>query len=144
MSAVGKITQHSVNMNMNNQNGNYTMTSPIGKPKGGSNDFTKIGENIDPARPLEERQLCDWIAAASTGDSIVYHRGYLLIDRSETFSRLIPSDRKRVNQLAKRAWIACELGLVHLFSQRISEDEYRYIAVKSCDGFSNQFYKTIN
>jgi hypothetical protein len=33
--------------------------------------------------------------------------------------------------VARRAWIACELGLVHLFSQRIDEDRYRYLAVRS-------------
>ena len=141
---MGKKFNQTVNMNMNIQNGNYSMTSPIGKTKGGPHDFTKIGENFDPSRPLEESGLCDWIATASTGDSIVYHRGYLLVDRSETLSHLVPSDRKRVNQLARRAWIACELGLVHLFSQRINEEEYRYIAVKSCNGFLNQFNKTIN
>ena len=117
------------------------MTSPIEKPKGGLQNFTQIGEDFNPNNPLEERGLCDWIATASTGDSIVYHRGYLLVDRSETLSKLVPSDRKRINQLARRAWIACELGLVHLFTQRINEAEYRYIAVKSCDGFSNQFFK---
>jgi len=120
------------------------MTSPIGKSKGGLLDFTKISEDFNPEKPLDEAGLCDWIAAASTGDSIVYHRGYLLVDRSETSSQLVPSDRKRINQLARRAWIACELGLVHLFSQRVGEEKYRYIAVKSCDGFSNQFNQFIN
>jgi hypothetical protein len=33
--------------------------------------------------------------------------------------------------MARRAWIACELGLVHLFSQKVGEGHYRYLAVRA-------------
>ena len=75
--------------------------------------------------------MCDWIASALVGPWIQYHEGLLLRDRSETSSDLAPQDRARIHAVARRAWIACELGLVHLFSQRVGENHYRYLAMRS-------------
>ena len=80
---------------------------------------------------LTEPALCDWIATAAAGDAIQYHEGFLIMDRSDSFSGLPYRERQRLNALAKRAWIACELGLVHLFSNRIAECHYKYIAVRA-------------
>lgn len=84
-----------------------------------------------PAAPLTEGDLCDWIAAATRGEAIQYHEGFLVLDRSETGSKLPKRDRVRLHALARRAWIACELGLVHLFSVRLDEQHYQYLAVRS-------------
>lgn len=84
-----------------------------------------------PAEPLTEAALCDWIANAQVGESIQYHEGFLLIDRSESASALPRKDRLRLHAMARRAWIACELGLVHLFSLRVGECRYRYMAIRS-------------
>ena len=84
-----------------------------------------------PATPLHEPSFCDWIAGALVGQSIQYHEGLLLVDRSETASALHTKDRARLHAVARRAWIACELGLVHLFSLKVSDGHYRYIAVRS-------------
>jgi len=84
-----------------------------------------------PAVPLTEGDLCDWIANALRGEAIEYHRGFLLMDRSERGSRLPKHDRIRLHAVARRAWIACELGLVHLFSVRLGENHYQYLAVRS-------------
>jgi hypothetical protein len=84
-----------------------------------------------PATPLTEGDLCDWIATATRGEAIEYHRGFLLMDRSEVGSKLPKRDRARLHDLARRAWIACELGLVHLFSVRLGEHHYQYLAVRS-------------
>ena len=84
-----------------------------------------------PDRPVFEEMFCDWIASAMVGQAIVYHEGMLLRDRASDVSDLNPKDRNRLHAVARRAWIACELGLVHLFSQKISEGRYRYFAMRS-------------
>jgi len=75
--------------------------------------------------------LCDWVASAQVGHCIQYHEGLLLRDRSEISSELNTKERARLNSVARRAWIACELGLVHLFSQKVGDDHYRYLAMRS-------------
>lgn len=84
-----------------------------------------------PGIPLSEANLCDWIASAQVGHCIQYHEGLLLRDRSESSSGLPTKERARIHSLARRAWIACELGLVHLFSQKVDDDHYRYLAMRS-------------
>ncbi len=84
-----------------------------------------------PIEKLSEANLCDWVASALVGHCIQYHEGLLLRDRSETSSDLTTKDRARIHSVARRAWIACELGLVHLFSQKVGDDHYRYMAMHS-------------
>lgn len=84
-----------------------------------------------PAEKLTEAALCDWIAGALVGQSIQYHEGFLLLDRSESSSTRDPKERNRLHSVARRVWIASELGLVHLFSLKVDEGHYRYIAVRS-------------
>jgi hypothetical protein len=84
-----------------------------------------------PSQPLNEGIFCDWIAQASGGDRIQYHEGHLLVDRSESFSMLPKAQRQALDLLARRAWIAMELGLAHLMSHRHAINHYQYIAVRS-------------
>ena len=84
-----------------------------------------------PLEPLSEALFCDWIAQASSGDRIQYHEGHLLVDRSESFSMLPKAQRQALDLLARRAWIAMELGLAHLMSHRCAINHYQYIAVRS-------------
>jgi hypothetical protein len=84
-----------------------------------------------PIEKLSETNLCDWVASALVGHCIQYHEGLLLRDRSETNSDLTTKDRARIHSVARRAWIACELGLVHLFSKKVGDDHYRYLAMRS-------------
>ena len=84
-----------------------------------------------PIEKLSEANLCDWVASALVGHCIQYHEGLLLRHRSETSSDLTTKDRARIHSVARRAWIACELGLVHLFSQKVGDDHYRYMAMRS-------------
>ena len=84
-----------------------------------------------PPVSLTEGNLCDWIASAPVGQAILYHEGLLLRDRSEVSSGYPAKERARIHAVARRAWIACELGLVHLFSQRVESNHYRYLAIRS-------------
>ena len=92
---------------------------------------TGIQSTHVPPAPLTEAGLCDWIASALVGQSIQYHEGLLLLDRSAVASELSTKDRARVHSVARRAWIACELGLVHLFSVKVGDSHYRYLAIRS-------------
>lgn len=78
-----------------------------------------------------EANLCDWIASAAAGHAMQYHEGLLLRDRSEVVSEFPTKERARIHAVARRAWIACELGLVHLFSQKLEENHYRYLAIRT-------------
>ena len=83
-----------------------------------------------PIEKLSETNLCDWVASALVGHCIQYHEGLLLRDRSETNSDLTTKDRARIHSVARRAWIACELGLVGLFSQKVGEDPENYVGIE--------------
>ena len=74
-----------------------------------------------PAEKLTEAAACDWIANALVGQSIQYHEGFLMMDRSDSGSGLSAKERSRLHSVARRMWIACELGLVHLFSLKVPE-----------------------
>ena len=84
-----------------------------------------------PAEPLTEAAWCAWMAQAQVGEAIQYHDGFLLRDRSEAYSALTAQERARIHATARQAWIACERGFVHLFSLRIADSHYRYLAIRS-------------
>jgi hypothetical protein len=86
-----------------------------------------------PAEKLTEAAACDWIANALVGQSIQYHEGFLMMDRSDSGSGLSAKERSRLHSVARRMWIACELGLVHLFSLKVADCHYRYLAVRSAN-----------
>jgi hypothetical protein len=92
--------------------------------------WTGLAALVMPTKPLTEAALCDWIAQAQVGQSLQYHEGLLMVDRTE-FGALSAKERHCLNVLARRAWLACELGLVHLFSLRVREGHYRYLVVRS-------------
>ena len=89
-----------------------------------------------PTEKLTEERFANWIGDALVGLSIQYHEGFLLLDRSESGSGLGAKERNRLHSVARRAWIACELGLVHLFSLKVAEGHYRYIAVRSSNALT--------
>ena len=84
-----------------------------------------------PAKPLTEAALCDWIAQALPGERLQYHQGLLLQDRSDANSPYPPKERLRIHAVAKRAWHACELGLVHLVSERVEPFVFRYLVIRA-------------
>jgi hypothetical protein len=84
-----------------------------------------------PPKPLTEAAFRRWLAAAEPGDALQYHEGHLLLDRAETASRLPAAERLRVHAVANQSWQAAELGLLHLFSRRIDEGRFVYLAIRS-------------
>jgi hypothetical protein len=84
-----------------------------------------------PAVPLTEVRLCQWIANAQAGQSIQYHEGLLMRDRAKPGSALAAKECKRLDAVASTAWGACDLGLVHLFARKLGEYRYQYLAMRS-------------
>jgi hypothetical protein len=95
-----------------------------------------------PDKPLTETAFCDWIARARVGQAIQYHEGCLMLDRMEATSELPTKDRTRLHAVARRAWLACELGLIHLFSDRLAEGHFRYFAVRSSTPLRSPDFRT--
>ena len=89
-----------------------------------------------PQRPApvlftDEANLCDWIAYAAPGATMLYFRGYLASDRLPSRTPFREQDRKRLVAVARRAMQAAEAGLVHLVQRRHGPLDYAYLAVKA-------------
>ena len=54
-----------------------------------------------PPENLTEAGLCDWMANALVGQSIQYHEGFLILDRSDSSSEMAAKDRGRLHALAE-------------------------------------------
>lgn len=74
------------------------------------------------ARILQEPEFLTWLGRASPGEAVVYHRGFLAIDR-----RRVPS--RDLNRLAQSITNAAACGLVDLLQQRHGPDDLSYVAV---------------
>jgi len=80
-------------------------------------------------RALSETDFCRWLGEAFPRDRLEYHVGFLSLDLSPDATLLPDIDRRRLKQVADRAFWAFEAGLVHLVQRRISADRFSYIAV---------------
>lgn len=79
--------------------------------------------------PVSEIEFCAWLGQADPDDILVYHRGFLVIDTtgfSETLSR---KQQIELTRVAKRAWQASDLGLIHLLQRRHGFGDYSYLAI---------------
>ena len=81
---------------------------------------------------MGEPEFLGWLGVAKPGDAVVYHRGFLAIDRCR-----IPS--RDLNRLANSAAQAAAHGLVDLLQRRHGPEDTSYIAVAR--GQSNGFGK---
>jgi hypothetical protein len=68
-----------------------------------------------------------WFLTAAPGDRCVYHRGHLAADADEEKTALKPSERVRVEALAKLIWgLQCKRGV--LLTQRREGEVCAYLA----------------
>lgn len=79
--------------------------------------------------PFSEAALCAWLGAASPGDTIVYHRGFLAREISPLTQMLAEPERLALLRLANRAWSLAEGGLAHLVQRRHGNEDYDYMMV---------------
>lgn len=79
--------------------------------------------------PITEIDLCAWLSQAKAGETLEYHRGFLVLDIDPRISALATSDRLELVQLASRARWAAEKQFVHLVQRRLGESQFSYLAI---------------
>lgn len=91
----------------------------------------------EPMRTIEdlldvvrtENGLCNRLADAAPGDTIVYHVGLLARDRDKIVTTLFPDRRDELEIVARRAWQMAEAGLVHLLQRRVADECFAYLVI---------------
>ncbi len=78
------------------------------------------GRNIIP---MGEAEFVGWLGRAKPGDTLIYYRGFLAVDRKS-----LP-DGGALNRLADRAAWAFTQGLADLLQRRHGPDDSSYLAV---------------
>ena len=73
--------------------------------------------------------IWQWIKKARVGDVCCYHRGFLTADCSNTF--LGNFERKRNQSARAEAQRLARRGMAFLLQERISENVYAYLAVRT-------------
>ena len=93
---------------------------------------------------LPERQseihLLAWLAQATHGEILEYHRGFLVLDRSFNEQATNRDQRTALVRVSNRAMQLADRGLVHLLQRRICSDRFSYLAIARprTTGISNQ------
>ena len=78
---------------------------------------------------LSAAALSAWVARASPGERLEYHRGFLSIDRVKGTSSLKEAERRKVAAVADHARALAEAGQLHLLQERQADGDYSYWAV---------------
>lgn len=109
--------------------------APIGDdfipPVRGRNREKHAHQSAAPARELliDAIRFCAWIAQASPGETLEYHRGFLALDACPDGQTPKSDERRELARVARRAWWAAQQGLVHLVQRRNAPDDFTYIAI---------------
>jgi hypothetical protein len=74
-------------------------------------------------------EFCGWLGQAEPGDTISYHRGFLVLDRAPSNRQLSNSRRAELDLLATCAMRASEYDLVHLVQRRNAPLDFSYLAI---------------
>lgn len=73
-----------------------------------------------------------WLKQAAPGDRLVYHRGYLAVDRARGSGRLSEAARRELVAVANLALALADRGEIHLVQRRYRDGDYSYLAVLPC------------
>jgi hypothetical protein len=79
--------------------------------------------------PLSAAALSAWVARASPGERLEYHRGLLAIDRIKGTSALKDAARRKLAAVAGQALALADGGKLHLLQERHGDGDYSYWAV---------------
>lgn len=82
-----------------------------------------------PDAEITDISFCAWLAQADAGDALIYHRGFLVVDKDQAISTLPTEQRLAVSRVADAAFRAAQEGLVHLVQERLDTDRFLYIAI---------------
>lgn len=83
----------------------------------------------DAELAVDEAALYAWRANAQPGDTLEYHRGFLVIDRMPVPGETEPERRLRLCRTSDRAMQFEAKGLVHLVQRRLGEELFSYLVV---------------
>lgn len=72
----------------------------------------------------------EFVRAAASGQSCVYHRGNLAFDAYHILSRIGPAERFRLDEVRRESWRWASAGFLILV-QRRHPDGFEYIAIRS-------------
>jgi hypothetical protein len=78
---------------------------------------------------MDDVTFCAWVAQAAPGDVLIYHRGFLGVDRDSGISTLPEAERRKLSDLGNAAYRAFQSGVVHLVQARLDIDHFAYIAI---------------
>lgn len=105
------------------------MTALAFPPVRGRNRSKPNADKATPQLLVNAVQFCAWVAQASPGDRLEYHRGLLALDVSDWSQNFAGYARRELNRVTHRAWWAAQQGLVHLVQRRNGPDDFSYIAI---------------
>ena len=88
-------------------------------------------ENPAPALIIQESAFNNWLEAAKPGDRTEYHRGHLVIDRVNGFSRLGEKSRRELCVIASHVASLADEGRLVLVQRHLAEGEFSYLAIKT-------------
>ena len=93
--------------------------------------WSRLAERGSPAAPppIDEIGFCAWVAQAEPGATLVYHRGFLVVDTDRLLSKFPVEARGALRLLGDAAMRAAAEGLVHLVQVRMSTNRFAYIAI---------------
>jgi hypothetical protein len=96
---------------------------PIGKDK--STPTKILARSLNT---LSIQALNKWVQTARPGQAVQYHLGNLVSDREPEYSQFSPEVAEQIHSVASFAWIACADGFVELYSERLGEGQFAYMA----------------
>lgn len=84
-----------------------------------------------PAQVIRETKFMAWFAKAAPSEKIEYHRGHLVVDRVNGFSRLDEKSRHELCMIADRAASLADEGRLVLAQRRVGDGLFIYFAIKT-------------
>ena len=85
---------------------------------------------ISPLRcSITEIGFCAWLGQAAPGDSLEYHRGFLVVDLTPFGGPMGSETRLELARTSARAYGLAERGFVHLVQRRLGPDSFSYLAI---------------
>ena len=85
---------------------------------------------LSPLRcSITEIDFCAWLGQAEAGDSLEYHRGFLVVDLTPFGGPMGSEARLVLGRTSARAYGLAERGFVHLVQRRVGPDNFSYLAI---------------
>jgi hypothetical protein len=82
-----------------------------------------------PRTSITEIELCAWLGQATSGKSLEYHRGFLVVDLAPFGGPMSSEARSELAHTSGRAYDLAERGFVHLVQRRLGPDSFSYLAI---------------